>query len=118
MISVPDFCLTRIIPPRSHEFTIPLSDDLETMANLAKVKSVASGDSLLLRSPASGAEKILSLAYVSAPRLKRDGDEVTPPRNICFCAFSIIVVPQLIVPPSPTLSNLATFSANLSSAKR
>lgn len=46
------------------------------MANLAKVKSVISGDSLSLKSPKSGAEKTLSLAYVSAPRLKREGDEV------------------------------------------
>lgn len=53
------------------------------MANLAKVKSVISGDSLSLKSPKSGAEKTLSLAYVSAPRLKREGDEV---KNNCFCA--------------------------------
>jgi staphylococcal nuclease domain-containing protein 1 len=41
----------------------------------AKVKSVLSGDSLVLTNP-KGAERILSLAYISAPRLKREGDEV------------------------------------------
>lgn len=49
------------------------------MASLqqAKVKSVLSGDTLLLvgmNNPR--AEKTISLAYVSAPRMKRDGDEV------------------------------------------
>lgn len=48
------------------------------MASLqqAKVKSVLSGDTLLLvgmNNPK--AEKTISLAYVSAPRMKRDGDE-------------------------------------------
>ena len=47
------------------------------MSTIAKVKSVSSGDTLLLQSPNTGAEKALSLAYVSAPRLKRDGEEVS-----------------------------------------
>jgi staphylococcal nuclease domain-containing protein 1 len=41
----------------------------------AKVKSVLSGDRLSLTNP-KGAERALSLAHVSAPRLKREGDEV------------------------------------------
>ena len=44
----------------------------------ARVKSVLSGDTLVLTSvnhPEQ--EKILSLAFVSAPRMKREGDEVT-----------------------------------------
>ncbi|KAI5843400.1 hypothetical protein DFP73DRAFT_479194 [Morchella snyderi] len=45
------------------------------MAQTGKVKLVNSGDSLLLQSPKTKAEKTFSLAYVSAPRLKRDGDE-------------------------------------------
>ncbi|KAI5791855.1 hypothetical protein EDC01DRAFT_788255 [Geopyxis carbonaria] len=45
------------------------------MAIVAKVKSVLSGDTLVLKSTKSGAEKTLSLAYVSAPRLRREGDE-------------------------------------------
>ena len=43
----------------------------------AKVKSVVSGDTLVLaaiNNPEQ--ERHLSLAYVSAPRLKREGDEV------------------------------------------
>lgn len=47
------------------------------MAQTGKVKFVNSGDSLLLQSPKTKAEKTFSLAYVSAPRLKRDGDEVS-----------------------------------------
>lgn len=44
----------------------------------AKVKSVLSGDTLILASVNNPAqERTLSLAYVSAPRLKRDGDEVS-----------------------------------------
>jgi hypothetical protein len=40
------------------------------------VKSVLSGDTLILSNPKGTAEKTLSLAYISAPRLKREGDEV------------------------------------------
>ncbi len=47
----------------------------------AKVKSVLSGDTLILTNP-RGLERQLSLAYISAPRLKREGDEV------CLTAFS------------------------------
>ena len=56
-------------------------------ANIAVVKSVVSGDTVVLLStlpPATGQqpqEKSLSLAFVSAPRLKRDGDEV------CCCTL-------------------------------
>ena len=44
----------------------------------AKVKSVLSGDTLVLTSinnPTN--ERTLSLAFVSSPRLRRDGDEVS-----------------------------------------
>lgn len=40
----------------------------------AKVKSVLSGDSLTLTN-ANGQERILSLAFVTAPHLRREGDE-------------------------------------------
>ncbi len=46
----------------------------------ATVKSVLSGDTVTLVN-AKGAERSLSLAYVSAPRLKRDGDEVCSHRE-------------------------------------
>ena len=43
----------------------------------AKVKSVLSGDTLVLASVNNpDQERILSLAFVSAPRLRREGDEV------------------------------------------
>ncbi|KAJ4298622.1 hypothetical protein N0V88_003652 [Collariella sp. IMI 366227] len=46
------------------------------MAYIANVKSVLSGDTLVLTSPNNpAAERTLSLAYVSAPRLSKDGDE-------------------------------------------
>ena len=51
----------------------------------AKVKSVLSGDTLILTNP-KGAERPLSLAYVSAPRLKREGDEV---QQVAFVVKSI-----------------------------
>jgi staphylococcal nuclease domain-containing protein 1 len=41
------------------------------------VKSVLSGDTLIVTNPKGTAEKTLSLAYISAPRLKREGDEVS-----------------------------------------
>ncbi|KIV85311.1 hypothetical protein PV11_01016 [Exophiala sideris] len=40
----------------------------------ARVKSVLSGDTLIITNQ-KGAERSLSLAYISAPRLKREGDE-------------------------------------------
>lgn len=44
----------------------------------AKVKSVLSGDTLVLVSVNNPEqERLLSLAYVSAPRLRREGDEVS-----------------------------------------
>ena len=49
----------------------------------ATVKSVLSGDTVTLVN-AKGAERSLSLAYVSAPRLKRDGDEVCFMGTTCF----------------------------------
>lgn len=43
---------------------------------IANVKSVLSGDTLILSSPNNpAAERTFSLAYVSAPHLKREGDE-------------------------------------------
>jgi len=42
----------------------------------ARVKSVLSGDTLIITNQ-KGAERSLSLAYISAPRLKREGDEVS-----------------------------------------
>ena len=44
----------------------------------ARVKSVLSGDTVVLSHITNpGQERILSLAYVSAPRLRREGDEVS-----------------------------------------
>lgn len=46
----------------------------------ARVKSVLSGDTLILtRVDNAKQERTLSLAFVTAPRLKRDGDEVCDP---------------------------------------
>lgn len=43
----------------------------------ARVKSVLSGDTVVLSHVTNPTqERILSLAYVSAPRLRREGDEV------------------------------------------
>ena len=43
----------------------------------AKVKSVLSGDTLVLASLESGQERLFSLAFVSAPKLQRDREEVS-----------------------------------------
>ena len=48
----------------------------------ARVKAASSGDTLILTNP-KGAERILSLAYISAPRLKKEGDEVGPLIFVC-----------------------------------
>lgn len=43
----------------------------------AKVKSVLSGDTIILHNVTNPKqERTLSLAFVTAPRLKREGDEV------------------------------------------
>ena len=50
------------------------------MPSQAKVKAVLSGDTVVLVSLNNpNEEKTLSLAYVSAPRLRREGDEVKFP---------------------------------------
>jgi hypothetical protein len=59
----------------------PRSNQVHCLANI--VDTVLSGDTLVLlgKPRADGKppnERILSLAYVSAPRLKREGDEVSP----------------------------------------
>ena len=44
---------------------------------MAKVKSAVSGDTLVLSRPDDPSKEMtFSLAFVSAPRLRRDGDEV------------------------------------------
>lgn len=51
---------------------------VSTMPLEARVKSVLSGDTVVLSHATNpGQERTLSLAYVSAPRLRREGDEVS-----------------------------------------
>ena len=72
--------------------------------NQAKVKSVLSGDTLILASVNNPTqERTLSLAYVSAPRLRREGDEVSQTRclGIATDEFSVAVcipLPRLSPP--------------------
>lgn len=55
----------------------------------ARVKSVLSGDTLVLSHVSNrGQERTLSLAYVSAPRLRREGDEV----STSFVIIIIIII--------------------------
>lgn len=55
----------------------------------ARVKSVLSGDTVVLSHVTNpGQERTLSLAYVSAPRLKREGDEV---RYLFLSLVSVLV---------------------------
>ena len=45
---------------------------------LAKVKSALSGDTLVLTSTRNAKlERTISLAFVNAPRMRREGDEVS-----------------------------------------
>jgi len=48
----------------------------------AKVKGVLSGDTLILTNP-KGLEKTFSLAYVSAPKFKREEEEVWQCSPVC-----------------------------------
>lgn len=63
--------------PLLHE-PLPQLKKESNMALLeARVKSVLSGDTLILTHVSNPSqERTLSLAYVSAPRLRREGDEV------------------------------------------
>lgn len=55
---------------------VPPADYRNMVLSAAKVKSVLSGDSLILCSQTNpDAEKTLSLAYCTSPHLKKDGDE-------------------------------------------
>ena len=55
------------------------------MPSQAKVKAVNSGDTVVLVSLNKPTEeKTLSLAYVSAPRMRREGDEVRYDFHRCY----------------------------------
>ena len=61
----------------------------------AKVKSVPSGDTLILSAVNNPSqERTLSLAFVSAPRLRREGDEVsaTYPEKMVLGSSHVISV--------------------------
>ena len=64
----------------SEGFWIPdHKSDVKSSVGKGRVKSVLSGDSLLLESIGDylgQEEKTISFAFVSAPRLRREGDEV------------------------------------------
>lgn len=67
--------------------------------NQAKVKSVLSGDTLILASVNNPAqERILSLAYVSAPRLRREGDEVNQTLSFNKAAIELVCSPLHSIP--------------------
>lgn len=54
----------------------------------ARVKSVLSGDTVVLSHITNpGQERTLSLAYVSAPRLRREGDEVSHCFWLCISVY-------------------------------
>jgi hypothetical protein len=55
-----------------------VNEDIMPGYSQARIKSVLSGDTLILSNVNNPkAERTLSLAFVSAPRLKRDGDEAS-----------------------------------------
>lgn len=64
----------------------------------ARVKSVLSGDTLILTHVSNPTqERTLSLAYVSAPRLRREGDEVCLELISSFFIFFFHIVYHSIV---------------------
>ena len=52
-----------------------------------RVKSILSGDTVIVTNP-KGLERTLSLAYISAPRLKREGDEVCQMYTVRCCKLT------------------------------
>ncbi len=61
----------------------------------AKVKSVLSGDTLVLASLESGQERLFSLAFVSAPKLQRDGEEVSRSNPLITALGQVMAKSQL-----------------------
>jgi staphylococcal nuclease domain-containing protein 1 len=55
------------VPPARYNTNMPASQ--------AKVKSVMSGDTVVLASVTTGKERQMSLAYCTSPHMKKDGDE-------------------------------------------
>lgn len=55
------------VPPARYNNNMPASQ--------AKVKSVMSGDTVVLASVTTGRERQMSLAYCTSPHMKKDGDE-------------------------------------------
>lgn len=75
------------------------------MATLkAVVKSVVSGDTIVLKNPNGTQERTLSLAYISAPRLKREGDEVMSDLN--SPNFLLTTCSRLLFNPESSYVNL------------
>lgn len=64
----------------------------------AKVKSVLSGDTLVLTSLESSQERLFNLAFVSAPKLQRDNEEVRKlvTSSHCHCDVIILLRKQLL----------------------
>lgn len=63
----------------------------------ARVKSVLSGDTIVLSHVTNPTqERILSLAYVSAPRLRREGDEVSSTLNNPIASITVKLASLLL----------------------
>ena len=69
-----------------------------------KVKNVSSGDTLVLTPLNGRLERTLCLAYVTAPRMRREEDEVCP-IHVPNCGE---IDYKLTSSASPTLLNLGT----------
>lgn len=87
-----DNSLEALISPRKHltgtsqhpnaiskkNYCVPVKSSNMPATFEARVKSVLSGDTLILTHVSNrSSERTLSLAYISAPRLRREGDEVS-----------------------------------------
>ena len=79
----------------------------------ATVKALVSGDTLVLTN-AKGQERLLSLAYVSAPRLRREGDEVGVS---ILAARSILIKISSLLRFNPESTYESCYLERLSSSK-
>jgi hypothetical protein len=77
---------------------IRLSATMAQQVLSAKVKSIISGDTLVLSHPQDPKkERQLSLAFVTAPRLKKDGDEVCSSPLYVHSSFQFQIQPYFIL---------------------
>lgn len=81
----------------------------------AKIKQVLSGDTLVLQNKTATATRTLSLAYVSAPRLRRDpGDEVWLIRKSHNTTQYLLLFSRVLLSPENSFASSALAKSSAS----